>query len=110
MANKKMTVAELVAAGFTAEQIKLLSEAGQVKKEAAPKVPLASVVRYTTKGKGETGVYLRVCTNGYRGDLYKLNAGSTLTAEGRSKMVSIANSIADLLDNPTVSDLNSDKE
>lgn len=105
MANKKMTVAELVAAGFTPEMIKILVEKGQVKKEVERKIPLASVVKYTTKSKGETGVYLRVCANGYRGELYKLNAGDTLTAEGKSKMASIANSIADLLDNPVVCEL-----
>jgi hypothetical protein len=112
MANSKLTVSQLLAAGFSKEQIALLVDAGQVKKEAAAKLPLVGLVWYTAKGNGKTSVYARISTTGseWGTQLVKLNEGNELNAEGTKRLTELANAFGDALENPVVAEMgNKDK-
>jgi hypothetical protein len=86
---------------MSAEQVaELIKSLEASKAQNKGKVPFVSVVRYTTKNKGETGVYLRFSPLGseWGSSMVKLNAGDKLNAEGKAKLTDIANALGDLVD------------
>ena len=98
MADMTLEQAQAMIAALTSQLAKVQS--------SKPKgnVPFASVVKYTTKGKGETAMYLRLSTSGqeWGSTLLKLEAGDKLTATGRAALAEFAKGIGELAAKDTI--------
>ncbi len=98
---KAKSVPESLYEGKTQKEINALARAIDPTWKA-PVEANVEVVHYEPKGKGKPGMFLKIQTSGYGGIFERLCDGEKLTADGRTKalslLVSIANQAGDLVD------------
>ena len=94
-------VPESLYTGKTQKELNALARAIDSTWKAPPEANV-EVVNYVPKGKGKSGMFLKIQTSGYGGIFERLCDGDKLTDDGRSKalqlLASIGNQAADLMD------------